>query len=74
MKISTRTLSLILAVVMAVSCLTISVFADGEIKSGIAFVNATALNMRSAPSMDASVVDIANRDGCCDSVCIRGLV
>ncbi|MBQ9168619.1 MAG: SH3 domain-containing protein [Oscillospiraceae bacterium] len=62
MKVSTRVVSLVLAIVLAVSCLTISVFADGEIKSGVAFVKATALNMRSSPSMDSSVVDIAHRD------------
>ena len=50
MKISTRMISLILAVVLAISCLAITVFADNAIKSGIAYVNASALNMRSAPS------------------------
>lgn len=62
MKISTRMISLILAVVLAISCLAITVFADNAIKSGIAYVNASALNMRSAPSTGSSVVGMASRD------------
>ena len=62
MKFSTRMLSMVLAVVLAISCLTISVFADGEIKSGIAYVNASALNMRSGPSTGSSVVAMADRN------------
>ncbi len=62
MNISKRAVSLILAVVLAVSCLSICVFAESEIKSGIAFVDASALNMRSGPSTGYSVVDIAYRD------------
>jgi cell wall-associated NlpC family hydrolase len=55
-------ISLILAVVLAISCLAITVFADNAIKSGIAYVNASALNMRSAPSTGSSVVGMASRD------------
>lgn len=59
MKISTRVLSLILAIVLAVSTLTISAFASSEIKSGVGFVDATALRLRSAPSTDSTTLDIA---------------
>lgn len=62
MKISTRALSLILAVALAISGLAVCVFADSEIKTGIAFVDASALNMRSAPNTTSSVVDMATRD------------
>ena len=62
MKISTRIMSLLLALVLAVSCLAVSVFASGEIKSGVSFVNASALNLRSGPSTGSSVVDVAFRD------------
>ena len=62
MKISTRIISLLLALVLAFSCLAVSVFASGEIKSGVSFVNASALNLRSGPSTGSSVVDVAFRD------------
>ena len=62
MKISTRIISLLLALVLAFSCLAVSVFASGEIKSGVSFVNASALNLRSGPSTGTSVVDVAFRD------------
>lgn len=69
MKVSTRIVSLALAVVLAVSCLAMSVFASGEIKSGVAFVNASGLNLRSGPSMDNTVLDVAPRN---DVVVILG--
>lgn len=59
MKISKRALSMVLAVVLAISCLTICVYADEPIKAGIAFVDATALRLRSGPSTGSSVVDTA---------------
>lgn len=59
MKISTRVLSLILAIVLAISTLTISAFAASEIKSGVGFVDATALRLRSGPSTDSSILDTA---------------
>lgn len=62
MKVSTRIISLLLALVLAFSCLAVSVFASGEIKSGVSFVNASALNLRSGPSTGTSVVDVAFRD------------
>ena len=62
MKISTRILSLMLAAILAMSCMTISAFAAGEIKSGIGYVDASKLNMRSSPSTGASVVAMAERN------------
>ncbi len=59
MKISKRVLSIVLAVVLSISCLAICVYADEPIKSGIAFVDATALRLRSGPSTGSSVVDTA---------------
>ena len=62
MKFSTRVLSLVLAVILTVSVLSISAFAATEIKSGVAFVDASALNMRSGPSTSHSIVDVAYRN------------
>lgn len=59
MKISRKMLSMVLAVVMALSCLTICAYADETIKEGIAFVDATALRLRSRPTTDSSVIDTA---------------
>ena len=59
MKITKRAISIVLALILSISCLTICVFADEPIKSGVAFVDATALRLRSGPSTGASVVDTA---------------
>lgn len=59
MKISKKVLSIVLAVVLSISCLAICVYADEPIKSGIAFVDATALRLRSGPSTGSFVVDTA---------------
>ena len=52
MKLSTRLIGVVLAVVLAVSCLSVCAFAQSEIKSGIGFVTASALRLRSGPSTD----------------------
>ena len=62
MRFSTRFISMVLAVVMAVSCLSICVFAQSEIKSGIGFVTASALRLRSEPSTDSSTIDVADNN------------
>lgn len=59
MKFSTRVTSLVLAIILVVSSLVIGVFAADEIKSGVGFVDATALCLRSGPSTDTSILDIA---------------
>ena len=59
MNISRRMLSMVLAVILALSCMTICVFADEPIKEGVAFVDATALRLRSGPSTGSSIVDTA---------------
>ena len=56
MKITKRAISIVLALILSISCLTICVFADEPIKSGVAFIDATALRLRSGPSTGASVV------------------
>lgn len=54
---------MVLAMVLAMSCFTVSAFAaDDGIKAGVSFVNASALNMRSEPSMSGSVLDVAYRN------------
>ena len=59
MKGLTRYISLILAVVLLVSSLAICVYAEDEIKSGIGFVTASALRLRSGPSTDYATLDYA---------------
>lgn len=56
MKMTKRAMSMILALILAFSCLTICVYADEPIKSGIGFIDATALRLRSGPSTGSSVV------------------
>lgn len=59
MKLSTRLIGVVLAVVLAVSCLSVCAFAQSEIKSGIGFVTASALRLRSGPSTDTPTLDVA---------------
>lgn len=59
MKISTRIVSMVLALILAVSCLSICVFAAEDIKSGVAFVQASALRLRAAPSTSSKILDLA---------------
>ena len=59
MKSTVRSISLILAMVLLVSCLAVCVYAQDVIKSGIGFVTASALRMRSGPSLDNDTLDIA---------------
>lgn len=59
MRSSIRVISLVLAVVMAVTCLSICVSAAGAVKSGIGFVTASALRLRSGPSTDSETLAVA---------------
>lgn len=59
MRSSIRVISLVLAVVMAVTCLSICASAAGAVKSGIGFVTASALCLRSGPSTDTEVLAVA---------------
>lgn len=62
MKFIKRVGSLVLAVGIAVSCLTISAFAAGSVKKGVAFVDASALRLRSAPNTSSETLDLASRN------------
>lgn len=57
MKITKRVMTLILALVLSISCMTICVYADEPIKTGVAFIDATALRLRSGPSTGSATVD-----------------
>lgn len=59
MRSSIRVISLLLAIIMAVTCLSICVSAAGAVKSGIGFVTASALRLRSAPSTDSETLTVA---------------
>ncbi len=59
MKGTTRSISLILAVVLLISTLAICVYAEGEVKTGVGFVTASALRLRSGPSTDTTTLDYA---------------
>lgn len=53
---------MILALVLSISCLSICVYADEPIKTGIAFIDATALRLRSGPSTGSSIVSTGYDD------------
>ena len=59
MRSSIRVICMVLAIVMAVTCLSICASATGEIKSGIGFVTASALRLRSEPNTECETLDIA---------------
>lgn len=51
---------MVLAVIMALTCVSICASAaGGEIKSGIGFVTASALRLRSEPNTDSQTIDVA---------------
>lgn len=62
MKSSTRIFSMLLAVLMLLSCLSITAFAQSEIKQGVAFVNASSLRLRSEPNTSSKTITCADRD------------
>lgn len=65
MKISTRIISMVLTLVLMLSCLSVPAFAaESEMMYGIGFVNASALRLRSAPSTNSDIVDTAPKNDC----------
>lgn len=65
MKIPTRIISMVLAIVLMCSTLSISAFAaENETMYGIGFVNATALRLRSEANTSSSIVDTATKNEC----------
>lgn len=61
MKTSTRFLSLFLALVLILSAVPMTVSAKGSIITGIAYVNASSLRLRSQASTSSTIVDTAAR-------------
>ncbi len=59
MRSSIRLLSMALAVIMALTCVSICASAAGEVKSGIGFVTASALRLRSEPNTSCETLDVA---------------
>lgn len=63
MKISTRVASLALALILLISITTPAANASGrQIKTGIGFVNASSLRLRSAASTSSKTLDFASRN------------
>lgn len=59
MKRSTRLISILLAVVLAVSTLSICVGASDNVMMGVGIVKASALRLRSGPSTSTQILDTA---------------
>ena len=59
MRSSIRIISIALAVVMALTCVSICASAASEVKSGIGFVTASALRLRSEPNTNCETLAIA---------------
>ena len=65
MKIITRTISMMLAIVLMCSTLIIPTFAaEQDLMHGIGFVNASALRLRSEPSTTSTTLDTAPKNDC----------
>ena len=62
MKISTRIASLVLAFFLLFTAVPVASAAGGTIKTGIAFVDASSLRLRSAPSTSSATLDYAYND------------
>ena len=64
MKFTKRIVSMLLAILMVGSILTISVFAadPGGRKTGVAFVNASSLRLRESPTTKSATLDYAYRN------------
>ena len=63
MKFSTRVASLALALILLISITTPAANASGrQIKTGIGFVNASSLRLRSAASTSSKTLDFASRN------------
>ena len=59
MRSSIRFISMALAVIMALTCVSICASAAGEVQSGIGFVTASALRLRSEPNTSSETLAIA---------------
>ena len=59
MRSSIRIISMVLAAIMALTCVSICASAAGNVKSGIGFVTASALRLRSEPNTTSETLDIA---------------
>ena len=62
MKRTTRIASIVLAVILLISSISIVAYAQTEIKTGVAFVDASALNFRSGPDTSYSSMGTASRN------------
>lgn len=63
MKCTKRIVSLVLAVFLWIGCMNMIAFADVRVmKTGIAFVDASALRLRSSPSTSSTTLGFASRD------------
>ena len=62
MKITTRIASLVLAFFLLITAVPVANAAGGTIKTGIAFVDASSLRLRSGPSTSSSTLDYAYND------------
>ena len=61
MKVSKRVISMLLVVVLIFSATSISVFAKGDIKYGMAFVNGAGLRLRSQANTSSKILDSASK-------------
>lgn len=59
MRSSIRFISMALAIILALTCVSICASAAGDVKSGIGFVTASALRLRSEPNTSSETLDIA---------------
>lgn len=65
MKITTRIISMVLAIVLMCSTLSITAFAaESDTMYGIGFVTASALRLRSEPSSSSKILDTAPKNDC----------
>lgn len=64
MKISKRMLSMVLTLVLLLSCLSVNTLADSELMYGIGFVKATTLRLRQQPSTASKVLATAYDKEC----------
>ena len=62
MNISKRIISLFLVVVLFISATSITTFAKGDIMSGVGWVTASALRLRSEPSTNSEILATAMRN------------
>lgn len=64
MKISRRIITMLLAVVLMLSTLSVTASAAGDVMYGIGFVTASALRVRSEPNTSSRIIDTAPKNDC----------